>query len=85
MCVGSRKDDVDGTNNVPNYDFPFYLHLSYYPRQMDVNDVFTDRNYTDWSQEMLNFLFARKNKVGFIDETIEKLARFHGLHALDEK
>ncbi|KAJ0846074.1 putative RNA-directed DNA polymerase [Helianthus annuus] len=38
---------------------------------MHVNDVLTDNNYADWSQEMLNFLFA-KNKVGFINGSIKK-------------
>ncbi|KAI3516445.1 hypothetical protein L1887_15360 [Cichorium endivia] len=71
MTGGSGKEDA--TSTTPNYDSPFYIHPSDYPRQMHVNDVLTDGNYTDWSQEMLNFLFA-KNKVGFIDGTIEKPA-----------
>ncbi|XP_023763107.1 uncharacterized protein LOC111911585 [Lactuca sativa] len=71
MYDDGEKDVVDTTNNNPNYDSPFYLHHSDYPRQMYVNDMLTDGNYTGRSQEMLNFLFA-KNKVGFIDGTIEK-------------
>nr|GEX72059.1 reverse transcriptase domain-containing protein [Tanacetum cinerariifolium] len=50
----------------PDINSPFYIHALDYPKQMHVNDTLTDINYTDWSQEMLNFLFA-KNKVGFID------------------
>ncbi|XP_076960152.1 uncharacterized protein LOC143636450 [Bidens hawaiensis] len=50
---------------------PYYIHASDYPRQLHINDVLTDLNYNDWSQEILNFLFA-KNKVGFIDGSIKK-------------
>ncbi|KAK1416343.1 hypothetical protein QVD17_32133 [Tagetes erecta] len=50
---------------------PFYLHASDYPKQMHVNDLLTDKNYTDWAQEMMNFLFA-KNKVGFVDGSVAK-------------
>ncbi|KAI3714737.1 hypothetical protein L6452_21696 [Arctium lappa] len=52
-------------------DSPYYIHASDYPRQMQVNEALSDGNYIDWSQEMLNFLFA-KNKVGFIDGSIKK-------------
>lgn len=38
---------------------------------MHVSEAFTDSNYVDWSQEMINFLFA-KNKTNFIDGTIKK-------------
>ncbi|GJX36622.1 putative RNA-directed DNA polymerase [Tanacetum coccineum] len=54
-----------------DHNSPFYLHASDYPKQMHVNEVLTDKNYSDWEQEMMNFLFA-KNKTGFIDGTIEK-------------
>ncbi|GKA32670.1 putative retrotransposon copia-like protein [Tanacetum coccineum] len=54
-----------------DHDSPYYLHPSDYPRQMHVNDVLNDGNYADWSQEMLNFLFA-KNKAGFINGSIKK-------------
>ncbi|KAI3692240.1 hypothetical protein L6452_32053 [Arctium lappa] len=50
---------------------PFYIHASDYPKQMHVNDMLTDSNYSDWAQEMTNFLFA-KNKMGFVDGSIEK-------------
>ncbi|XP_076944798.1 uncharacterized protein LOC143615585 [Bidens hawaiensis] len=55
----------------PELHSPFYLHASDYPRQLHINDLLSNGNYADWSQEMLNFLFA-KNKVGFIDCSIEK-------------
>ncbi|KAK1423454.1 hypothetical protein QVD17_18757 [Tagetes erecta] len=64
--VLDKKDE-----GVPNHNSPYYIHPSDYPRQMHVNDHLTDGNYIDWSQEMLNFLFA-KNKVGFIDGSIKK-------------
>ena len=38
---------------------------------MHVNDVLTDKNYGDWEQEMMNFMFA-KNKTGFVDGSIKK-------------
>lgn len=50
---------------------PYYIHASEYPRHMQVNDALTCNNYNDWAQEMKNFLFA-KNKIGFINGTIEK-------------
>ena len=55
----------------PDANSPLYIHASDYPKQMHVNEALTDNNYADWSQEMMNFLFA-KNKVGFIDGSIEK-------------
>lgn len=53
-----------------NHNSPFYLHASDYPKQLHVNDTLTDKNYGDWEQEMMNFLFP-KNKTGFIDGSIE--------------
>lgn len=41
------------------------------PRQLQVNEPLSNKNYTDWIQEMENFLFA-KNNIGFIDDTIVK-------------
>ncbi|GKF28596.1 hypothetical protein Tco_0094938 [Tanacetum coccineum] len=49
----------------------FYIHASDYPKQMHVNETLIDINYTDWSQEMMNFLFD-KNKVGWLITTMEK-------------
>lgn len=57
--------------NVVDHNSPYYLHPSDYPRQMQVNDALSDKNYADWVQEMENFLFA-KNKIGFVDGSIEK-------------
>ena len=65
----NQKEGGDGS--APDSNSPYYIHASDYPTQMHVNDVLTDNNYGDWSQEMMNFLFA-KNKVGFIDGTIKK-------------
>nr|GEZ44072.1 hypothetical protein [Tanacetum cinerariifolium] len=53
------------------HDSPYYLHPFDYPKQLHVNEVLTDNNCADWSQEMTNFLFA-KNKVEFVDGTIKK-------------
>ncbi|GJZ87017.1 putative RNA-directed DNA polymerase [Tanacetum coccineum] len=47
------------------------IHPSDYPKQLYVNEVLTDNNFADWSQEMTNFLFA-KNKIEFVDGTIKK-------------
>ncbi|GKC43676.1 retrovirus-related pol polyprotein from transposon TNT 1-94 [Tanacetum coccineum] len=55
----------------PDVNSPLYIHASDYPKQMHVNETLTDNNYSDWSQEMMNFLFA-KNKVGFVDGSINK-------------
>ena len=50
---------------------PYYLHPSDLPKQLHVNEALTDGNYTDWAQEMSNFLYA-KNKMDFVDGTIRK-------------
>lgn len=68
---GSNASKTFGTTNTIDTNSPYYIHISDYPRQMHVNDVLTNNNYNDWSQEMLNFLFA-KSKVGFINGTIKK-------------
>ncbi|GJV39047.1 putative RNA-directed DNA polymerase [Tanacetum coccineum] len=47
------------------------IHPSDYPKQLHVNEVLTDNNFADWSQEITNFLFA-KNKIEFVDWTIKK-------------
>ncbi|KAI3796118.1 hypothetical protein L1987_38782 [Smallanthus sonchifolius] len=69
--AGDEDKTINNKEGATDHDSPYYIHPSDYPRQMHVNDVLTDGNYADWSQEMLNFLFA-KNKVGFIDGTIKK-------------
>ncbi|GJZ24464.1 putative RNA-directed DNA polymerase [Tanacetum coccineum] len=61
----------EGGGSGITHDSPYYLHPSDYPKQLHVNEVLTDNNYADWSQEMTNFLFA-KNKVEFVDGTIKK-------------
>ncbi|XP_076958475.1 uncharacterized protein LOC143634207 [Bidens hawaiensis] len=64
-------DKTPPESNSPDPNSPLYIHASDYPKQMHVNDVLTDSNFADWSQEMMNFLFA-KNKVGFVDGSIKK-------------
>ncbi|XP_071705311.1 uncharacterized protein [Rutidosis leptorrhynchoides] len=59
------------TNDPMATNLPMYIHPSDYPKQMHVNETLTDMNYTDWSQEMMNFLFA-KNKVGFVNGSLKK-------------
>nr|GEY09097.1 hypothetical protein [Tanacetum cinerariifolium] len=66
---GGKKTQNEG--EMIDHNSPFYLHASDYPKQMHVNDVLTDKNYSDWEQEMMNFMFA-KNKNGFIDGSIKK-------------
>ncbi|KAI3501163.1 hypothetical protein L1887_29024 [Cichorium endivia] len=68
---GGKKEEDGGSHYGSDHNSPYYIHASDYPRQLHVNDVLTDGNYLDWSQEMLNFLFA-KNKVGFINGSIKK-------------
>ncbi|XP_023765437.1 uncharacterized protein LOC111913956 [Lactuca sativa] len=63
------------TEGAPDTNSPLYIHASDYPKQMHVHDTLTDNNYADWSQEMMNFLFA-KNKVGFIDGSIQKPGKY---------
>ncbi|GJZ75415.1 putative RNA-directed DNA polymerase [Tanacetum coccineum] len=66
-----KNKDGEGSSGGITYDSPYYLHPSDYPKQLHVNEVLTDNNFDDWSQEMTNFLFA-KNKIKFVDGTIEK-------------
>ncbi|KAJ9542449.1 LOW QUALITY PROTEIN: hypothetical protein OSB04_028955 [Centaurea solstitialis] len=69
--VGEKDTNGDKNEGSIDANSPFYIHASDYPKQMHVNDLLNDHNYTDWSQEMMNFLFA-KNKVGFIDGSLKK-------------
>ncbi|KAK1414483.1 hypothetical protein QVD17_30228 [Tagetes erecta] len=70
---GSGKNDASGSGKKDAIDVnsPYYLSPSDLPKQMHVNEVLTDGNYSDWAKEMANFLFA-KNKMGFVDGTIPK-------------
>ncbi|XP_022014939.1 uncharacterized protein LOC110914459 [Helianthus annuus] len=70
-AAGEKGDENSKNEPAPDTNSPYYIHASDYPKQMHVNDTLTDSNYADWSQEMLNFLFA-KNKVGFVDGTLKK-------------
>ncbi|KAJ0457906.1 putative transcription factor interactor and regulator CCHC(Zn) family [Helianthus annuus] len=72
MAGDKDPKDTEGSSGVViNHNSPYYLHPSDFPKQLHVNDVLTDSNYVDWSQEMTNFLFA-KNKIDFVDGTILK-------------
>ncbi|XP_022018864.1 uncharacterized protein LOC110918893 [Helianthus annuus] len=68
-------DDKDGSATAPKTNIdpssPYYVHPSDSPRQMQTNECLFDVNYSDWSQEMANFLFA-KNKMWFVDRSIPK-------------
>ncbi|XP_076914306.1 uncharacterized protein LOC143573263 [Bidens hawaiensis] len=68
--AGDKQPGDKPDTTMPDPSSPYYLHPSDYPRQMHVNDALSDHNYTDWMQEMVNFLFAKKN--GFVDGTIKK-------------
>ncbi|XP_076945548.1 uncharacterized protein LOC143616670 [Bidens hawaiensis] len=69
--TSGKEEETNNNGGVLDHTSPYYIHASDYPKQLPVNDILTDGYYNDWSQEMLNFLFA-KNKVGFIDRTIKK-------------
>ncbi|XP_076920481.1 uncharacterized protein LOC143581614 [Bidens hawaiensis] len=69
--TSGKEEETNNNGGVSEYTSPYYIHASDYPRQLHVSDILTDGYYNDWSQEMLNFLFA-KNKVVFIDGTIKK-------------
>ncbi|XP_035844952.1 uncharacterized protein LOC118491357 [Helianthus annuus] len=69
--AGDAESVTKDGGNVVDHNSPYYLHPSDYPRQMQVNDALSDKNYADWVQEMENFLFA-KNKIGFVDGSIKK-------------
>ena len=69
---GQNKNKTgEGSSGGISYDSPYYLHPSDYPKQLHVNEILTDSNFADWSQEITNFLFA-KNKIEFVDGTIKK-------------
>ncbi|XP_021974679.1 uncharacterized protein LOC110869765 [Helianthus annuus] len=69
--AGDKNEINTKTEGVLDASSPLYIHPSDYPKQLHVNDNLTDSSYVDWSQEILNFLFA-KNKVGLIDGTLKK-------------
>ncbi|XP_071718277.1 uncharacterized protein [Rutidosis leptorrhynchoides] len=70
MAGGEERSSAKKTDGVIDIS-PMYVHPSDYPKQMHVNEALTDNNYTDWSQEIVNFLFG-KNKVSFVDSSIKK-------------
>lgn len=63
----SNKDDPKMTSVDTNS--VYYIHVSDYPKQMHVNALLNDNNYSDWFQEMEFFLFAT-SKIGLVDGTI---------------
>ncbi|KAJ0550054.1 putative RNA-directed DNA polymerase [Helianthus annuus] len=69
--MGDKEDPKTGSGNTNDFSSPYYLHPSDFPKQLHVNEVLTDGNYTDWAREMSNFLFA-KNKIDFVDGTLKK-------------
>ncbi|KAI3739255.1 hypothetical protein L2E82_29654 [Cichorium intybus] len=71
MTGGDAGSGDKNTGGQINHDSPYYLHPSDYPRQVHVNDLLTDSNYIDRSQEVINFLLA-KNMIGFVDGTVKK-------------
>ncbi|XP_071697442.1 uncharacterized protein [Rutidosis leptorrhynchoides] len=71
MDGGEESLSANNIHGLIHINSPMYIHASDYPKQMHVNETLTDNNYTDWSQEMMNFLLA-KNKVGFVDGSIKK-------------
>ncbi|KAF5776249.1 putative RNA-directed DNA polymerase [Helianthus annuus] len=73
MSGGKSGEGKTDPNSIDS-NSPYYIHASDSPRQMQVNDPLTDNNYSDWVQEMSNFLFA-KNKMDFVDGTIPKPAK----------
>lgn len=70
MTGAAKSSNQKKNDGVPDTNSPFYIHAFDYLKEMHTNETITD-NYTDWFQEMMNFIFA-KNKVGFIDGSITK-------------
>lgn len=73
MTGGGDKDKTagEGSGGGIDHNSPYYLHPSDVPKQLHVNEVLSDSNFSDWSQEMENFLFA-KNKIDFVDGTLQR-------------
>ncbi|KAJ0602682.1 putative retrotransposon Copia-like protein [Helianthus annuus] len=74
-----EKPSGSGKNDATDVNTPYYLSPSDLPKQMHVNEVLTDRNYSDWAKEMANFLLA-KNKMGFVDRKIPKPEKAADIH-----
>lgn len=67
--VTNPSGNSDSTNPSSDPNSPYYIHPNDYPRQKHVDKSLTDNNYSYWSREMKDFLFA-KNRAGFIDGSI---------------
>ncbi|KHN28850.1 hypothetical protein glysoja_033905, partial [Glycine soja] len=63
-----------------NIHSPYYLHPGENPANALVSTVLDPTNYNSWSRSMLIALSA-KNKIEFIDGSIQKCASNHPLHA----
>ncbi|KAG5069044.1 hypothetical protein JHK85_001421 [Glycine max] len=63
----------------PNIDNPYYLHLGENPATALVSPVLDSTNYYLYSRSMLTTLSA-KNKVEFVDRSIQGYASNHTLH-----
>jgi len=66
-----------------NIHSPYYLHLGENPATALVSPVLDSSNYNLWSRSMLTALSV-KNKVEFVDGSIQGYASNHALHTLEE-
>lgn len=71
------SDQQDQSLNIHR---PYYLHLGENPATALVSPVLDSSNYSSWSRSMLTALSA-KNKVEFVDGSIQGYASNHPLHA----
>ena len=66
----------DQSLNIHN---PYYLHQGENPATTLVSPVLDSTNYNSWSQSML-IVLSVKNKVEFVDGSIQGYALNHTLH-----
>ena len=64
-----------------NIHSPYYLHPGENPTTALVSPVLNSSNYSSWSRSMLTTLSA-KNKVEFVDGSIQGYASNHPFHAV---
>ena len=75
----ANSRQVIGTSNtslMKDTGSPFYLHNGDNPSLVLVSHNLTGSNYNTWSHVMLMVLIV-KNKVGFINGSIDRLASNH--------
>jgi hypothetical protein len=73
---GANPMDTTPPNSAPlavEFSSPFYLHHGNSPRTLLVSQPLVGNNYHTWKRSMLMALSA-KNKLGFIDGSLEKPA-----------